>query len=94
MGYLQRVILVLLACMVLVSPAVIRYRRHQYFVATLADTYACCYFEELCTEGNCSEEGYRSFCEYMQILGNASEVYLEEYQREDSIIETLRYIQR
>ena len=81
MGQMQRVILVLLACAICVSPGIVRYRQHQYFMDTWADAYASCFFEEICVEGACREEEYRSFCEYIQILCKGSELYIEEYRR-------------
>lgn len=80
MGQLQRLILVILACVICISPGIVRYRQHSYFMTTLTEAYVSCFFEELCEKRELEEESYRNFCEKVRILCNGAEVYVEEYR--------------
>ena len=81
MRQLQRAILVLLVCVICVLPGIDHYRQHRYFISKLTDAYASYFFEKMCVEGECNEEKLHDFYEYIQILGDEPEFYIEEYCR-------------
>lgn len=81
MEQLQRGILLVLTCLVVISPGMIRYRQHQYYIETWSKVKAELFIEGICREGCCIWEEYLEFSDRIGEAFGETHIFLEEYRR-------------
>ena len=81
MEYLQRVILFISICFLLVIPVGLRYQQNCYYMATWTEAQTVCFFEEVCRNGICTTEEYQIFCEKIQKVSRIERIVFEEFKQ-------------
>ena len=81
MEYLQRVILFISICFLIVAPGRLRYQQNCYYVETWTEAQTVCFFEEVCRKGICTTEEYQMFCEKIQKVSKTERIVFEEFKQ-------------
>lgn len=80
MVQLQRILWVLILCVLLIFPVIYSCRQNKYYLKTWERANTELFFNEICRKGYCTSEDYLIFHEKMTRICGMETVVFEEYQ--------------
>ncbi len=84
MRQLQRGVLIILGSLLILTAAGMKQSQYRYFLSSWKEAQTVLFFESICREGCCSLNDYTAFCQRLRLTGEGEEIFLEEFQKEQT----------